>query len=188
MKTEFECRFLDTNIEEMRRKLQDLGYKCEKPEFLMRRLVFNLPETDDYKHWIRLRDEGDEITITHKSKSKGDKDIASLKETMTSVGNFDEMKEFLLSIGFVHLPLQENRREMWTKGDIEVCIDTWPGLKTYTEIESTSEEKVRNAAQELGFQWDEAMFGNVSEVYKKTLGLTRDEWEPFCCFAASQWS
>mgnify|MGYP001031532328 CR=1 FL=1 len=53
-------------------------------------------------------------------------------------------------------------------------IDTWPTIPTYLEIEGTSEEDVKKAAEILGFSWEQAEFRGaravIEEVYGKPVG------------------
>ena len=60
---------------------------------------------------------------------------------------------------------------MWVRNGVEVTIDTWPGLKPFAEIEGSTEIIVREVSQELGFDFEKAMFGSIDLVYEKELGI-----------------
>ena len=166
MKTEFECRFTNIDMDAMRKKLRDLGFELTQPEHLMRRKIFSLPDIGGARRWLRLREQAGGATLTLKLKGAAT-NILSMKEVEVSVGDFALMGELLESAGHKCDSYEENRREKWLKGGIEVCLDTWPGLAPFAEIESDSEENVRTAAAELGFDWKDAMFKSVIEVYEK---------------------
>lgn len=183
MKTEFECRFLDINIEEMRGKLAAAGFTCTQTEVLQKRAIFNIPNIEGYSQWLRLRDEGSKITLTLKRKSTGVKDVASLGEIEVPVGDFESVRQILNAAGLVNNPLEENKREKWERGNVEVCLDTWPALNPFAEIESDNEESVKSCTKELGFDWDMAEFGNVAEVYEKLMGLSLEDFQSCCNFA-----
>ncbi|MEV8631459.1 hypothetical protein AB0395_07355 [Streptosporangium sp. NPDC051023] len=61
-------------------------------------------------------------------------------------------------------------REEWSLDDVTFDIDTWPGLSTFVEIEGPDEATVRRAASLLGFDYSEARFGSVDEIYKSEMG------------------
>jgi hypothetical protein len=61
---------------------------------------------------------------------------------------------------------QESRRETWQIDDVEVVLDEWPWLQPFIEIEGASEERVREVAGQLGFAWEDAVFGAVTQAYE----------------------
>ena len=177
MKTEFECRFININLDEMRAKLAVSGFACTQPEFLMQRQVFKIPTGDFNREWLRLRHEFDGVSLTYKSRAHGGTNsVSSAREIEISVGNFDDTRELLLASGMIQINSTENKREKWVKDNIEICLDTWPGLEPYCEIESDSEDTVRQASASLGFDYNDAMFGNVVEVYERVLGIPTDKF------------
>ncbi|MDR0449356.1 MAG: class IV adenylate cyclase [Rickettsiales bacterium] len=182
MKTEFECRFIGIDINDLRTRLTDARFTLAEPERLMKRKIFFLSPKDGAMRWFRLRDQGDKTTLTLKSKGDISQGISSMKEIECDVGDFETMAELLAESGLKLNSFEENRREKWTKDGAEVCLDTWPGLKTFAEIEAASEQMVKLAAAELGFDWSDAMFGNVMEVYGKELGIGMDKVHGNCTF------
>jgi len=180
MQTEFECRFTNINIDDMRVRLTASGFELAEPEHLMRRKIFSLPDIDGVRRWLRLRDQGNDTTLTLKIKGAA-LNISAMKEIEVSVGDFALMAELLESSDMVCNAYEENKREKWTKDNVEICLDTWPGLAPFAEIESDSENAVRTAAAELGFDWKDAMFGNVMEVYEKN-GISMANVHASCTF------
>lgn len=183
MKTEFECRFTDINKDEIRARLTAAGFAQVHPERMMRRMIFMLPEKFGARRWLRLRDEGDKTTLTLKLKGDLSAGAASMKEIECEVGDFELMGELLQAADNTLNAVEENLREKWTRGAAEACIDTWPGLNAFLEIESDSENSVKSISAELGFDYADAMFGNVMEVYMDKLGLTLPEVQACCTFA-----
>ena len=90
------------------------------------------------------------------------------------VNDFDAACTFFEECGMKMKSYQETLREVWTRDGIEATIDTWPGLKPFVEIEGESEEIVRKASQDLGFDFNDALFGSVDVVYKKELDIPFD--------------
>jgi len=181
MQTEFECRFINVDAGDMRTRLADAGFKLIQPVHLMRRKIFTLPDTDGMHRWLRLRDQCEGPTLALKLKGKSTS-VSAMQEIEVIIGDFTLMGELLESAGLECSAYEENRREKWEKGMVEVCIDTWPGLEPFAEIEADCEDAVRSAAAELGFDWNNAMFGNVTEVYEKK-GISLDDIHKSCTFA-----
>jgi adenylate cyclase class 2 len=164
MKTEIEVKFLDVDFSELRQRLASLGAVCEQPMRLMRRAVIQ-NETTGSDAYIRVRDEGDKVTLTYKSFES--LSLHGASEIETTVGDFDSAVEILSRGGMKAGSYQESRRETWKLGEAEVVLDEWPWLKPYIEIEGESEEIVREAASKLGFDWEaQAVFGDIMVAYR----------------------
>jgi adenylate cyclase class 2 len=172
MEIEFEATFLDINKEEVRKKLETIGAKLVKPEFMQRRYTFNLPKGFyNPTSWVRVRDEQDKITMTYKE-VKG-KNIKDQKEITLEINDLETGKEFLEKIGCRGKSYQETKRELWKIDGVEICIDTWPFLESFVEVEGKSEEKVKEVSLKLGFDYSKAFFASTTEFYKLKYGLSR---------------
>ena len=69
MKTEYEATFLNIDRKILTEKLRRIGAVLERPEYMQRRVTFELPrEKRNDSTWLRVRDEGDKITLTCGSK------------------------------------------------------------------------------------------------------------------------
>jgi adenylate cyclase, class 2 len=165
METEYEAKFLDVDKAEVRARLKAKGAILKRPEFLQRRWVLDMPIGLEAKNtWLRVRDEGDKITMTWKSQQGGK--IDDQKELELQVDNFDNAVEFLEKLGCPPESYQETKRELWNFNNAKITIDTWPFVEPFVEVEGDSEEVVREAAISLGFDWQKAWFDSVSAVYR----------------------
>lgn len=164
MKTEYEAKFVKINIESVRQKLRSLGGALEKPMRLMRRVTIDTPAMKARHGYLRVRDEGDRVTITYKQFDNSSIDGA--KEYEVCVDNFEEAIAILDATGLTYTSFQESKRETWKLGDVEIVIDEWPWLSPYLEIEADSEQAVKATAKALGFLWNEALFGDVMVAYR----------------------
>lgn len=166
MQTEIEAKFLNVDHDKVREKLKSVGAVCEQPMRLMRRAMFDYPDDrfqkDDHSKRLRVRDEGDKITVTYKQKNS----TSYVYEVETTVGSYDEMVKIFEAIGFKTFSFQESRRETWHHNNVEVVLDEWPWLNSYIEIEGKSEPEIISVAKELGFNWSEAFFGSVDTAYR----------------------
>ena len=66
MKTEIEVKFLNVDHDKMRQQLTDVGGRLVTPMRDMRRALIETPDMIKREGFIRLRDEGDRITLTYK--------------------------------------------------------------------------------------------------------------------------
>jgi len=170
IKIEYKTKFINIDKEKLRKKLKEIGAKLVKPEFLQKRAVFHLPKGHQVKGgWLRVRDEEDKITMSLKVVD-GDK-IENQKEICLNVNNFKNAELFLTTIGCKKKAYQENKREIWILGGVEITIDEWPFLEPFVEIEGKSEKVVKETAKKLGFNYKEALFCSVDVLYNKKYGI-----------------
>jgi len=161
---EIEAKFINIDIEQMRSRLLECGAVCEKPMRLMKRVVYH--QANDHDAFIRVRDEGDKITMTYK-RFLDSTAIDGVVEVETTVGDFDDAATILDQTGLYREAYQETRRETWQLDGVEIMIDEWPWIEPFVEIEGESEEAVRTVSEKLGFDWSKAVFGGVASVYTK---------------------
>ncbi|MFA5777988.1 MAG: CYTH domain-containing protein [Candidatus Paceibacterota bacterium] len=171
MKNEIEATFLSVNKDSVRTKLKEAGFELKTPEYMMRRKTFDFsPIAPGRSKWGRVRQESDKITMTVKEvRGLG---INDTYETEIVVNDFDAASALFEACGFPAKAFQENMREVWTREEVEVTIDTWPSLKPFVEIEGENEDIVKKVSEELGFDFDKAVFGSIDLVYEKELGVS----------------
>lgn len=175
MNTEYEAKFPNINKDQIRAKLKQVGAKLVRAEFRQKRVIFSPP---NYKQgeWLRVRDEGDKITMSYKYVPWGDKNkIEDQKEVCLRVDNFDEALEFLKNIGCKKKSYQETKREIWKLGDAEITLDTWPYLEPLLEIEASSEKMVKAVSKKLGFDYKKAKFCAIDQIYHEKYGTPLDQ-------------
>ncbi|PJE64498.1 MAG: adenylyl cyclase [Candidatus Ryanbacteria bacterium CG10_big_fil_rev_8_21_14_0_10_43_42] len=170
MKTEYEATFTNIDKEWMRSKLKESGAILVRPEFLQRRVTFNLPNGVIIQGgWLRVRDEGDKITLSLKA-VHGD-GIESQKEILLTVDDFNQAAGLLTILGCKQKSYQETKRELWKIGAVEITIDEWPFLEPFVEVEGSSEAEVKSTSELLGFDYNDALFCAVGTLYSKKYGI-----------------
>jgi len=173
MKTEYEATFTNIDKQDIRERLRKIKGKLIRPEFLQKRIVFSLPKGNEIKGgWVRVRDEGDKITMS--LKVVDDITIESQKEICLKIDNFKEAEEFLTILGCQKRAYQENKRELWKIAGVEVTIDEWPFLEPFVEIEGESEESVKHIAEKMGFDYQKALFCSIDSLYSKKYNFSED--------------
>lgn len=169
---EIEITYIDIDTKKIEEKLLALG--AEKVgDYHYKRIVFDYPDfrLDKESAWIRLRDEGDKITLTFKQrlgenlrdKLDGDE---GMYERETTVGDFEATREILLKMGLVEKMYQENKRERYILDGVECDIDTWPLLDPYLEIEGKNWDEVFATAEKLGLKKEAGKKISTNQIYR----------------------
>ncbi|XVS65997.1 CYTH domain-containing protein [Actinosynnema sp. CA-299493] len=170
MNPEYEARFTNIDVKGKVEVLRDRGAVCVLPRTLMKRVVFKNEEIARKGGWLRLRDQGNSVTLTYKQTNSEQSSIDSILEAEVQVSDFAAAQHLLEAMGFKALRYQENYREEWELDGVKYDFDTWPSLPTFLEIEGSDEESVRLAAKALELPFEDAVFGSVDEVYESVLG------------------
>lgn len=174
MKIEYEATFPNINKDEARQRLKTAGAELVRPEFLQKRSTFNLPKGHEIEGgWLRVRDEQDKITMTLKVVKAGK--IEEQKEITLKVDDYAQAEYFLQSIGCEKKSYQETKRELWMLENVEICIDEWPFLEPYVEVEGNNEESVKNISTKLGFDYSRALFCSVDVLYRMKYGMPEEK-------------
>jgi adenylate cyclase class 2 len=174
MDTEIEAKFLNVDHDALRALLGKLGAAQEYPSRFMQRVNLDYPDRRLEKQsngWLRIRDEGDKVTLTYKQVENWDS-IHGTREIETTVQDFENTKNIFLTIGFEQKSYAETKREKWHLGDVEVVLDEWPWVQPFCEIEGPNEAAVKETAEKLGLDWTKALFGSVEPVYRAEYDVT----------------
>jgi len=126
---EIEVKFLNIDPKETEKKLKEAG--AEKVfDKVYRRKVFDYPDLrlNDRGAYLRLRDEGDKITLTLKQRlgvksHDGKTNDEGMEEIEIKVSDFEKTAELLTKMGLKEKFYEENRRIRHQLDDIEFDID-----------------------------------------------------------------
>ena len=168
---EIEVKFLDINPKKIEEKFKNIGAQKVFDD-LYRRKVFDYPDLrlDKAGSWIRLRDEGDKVTLALKQRIGIGADEKthdkSMEEIEVEVSDFDKTAEILLRAGFIQKHYVENRRIRYQLDDIEFDIDFYPLIEPYLEIEAPSWEKINEAISLLGFNPEDKKIFSTYQIYE----------------------
>ena len=169
---EIEVKFLNIDAEAIQKKLKDIGAK-KMFNRIYRRKVYDYPDLrlNDAGAWVRVRDEGDQVTMTFKQRKEAAKDGGKsndkgMDEVEIVVSDFDKAAIFLDKIGLKQKFYEENRRIRWVKDNIEFDIDYWPMLKPYLEIEAVSWADIDKGIALLGLNPKDKKIFATFQVYQ----------------------
>jgi len=175
MNIEFEATYLDVDKEKFRVILKEKGVKLVRLEYKQKRYNFDLQSLGrGFWEWVRIRDEGDKITMAYKN-IPSDSSIEEQKEIEFEISDMEKAVEFLKILGARVTNYSENLRERWQLDDVEIDIDTWPFLETYVEIEGKNKNEVKIVSEKLGFDFKDAKFCGAGQVYEMKYGVHPDK-------------
>ena len=178
---EFEIKFLEVDVLELEKKLVKIGAK-KAGEYDYIRVLMDYPDErlNKVEAWVRLRTDGKESTLTYKQRLGAGSDDGSvldvgMKEIEVLVDSYEKTFEILKAIGLTVKREEKNKRIRYTRGDTVFDIDFWPFIPPYLEIESTSLEKAKESARELGFDPKDRYICTAKQVFFK-YGIDKDEY------------
>lgn len=163
MPIEHEAKILDIDSDAMQRLILDKGGQ-KLGERFMRRYVYDITPGDQSK-WIRLRDTGDETTLTVKQITSDA--IDGTHEIEVGVDDFAATNALLNVLGFTAKSYQETKRTSFILDGAQVEIDTWPQIPPYLEIEAGSKDEVIRVAALLGRTEADLTGENTIKIYAR---------------------
>jgi adenylate cyclase class 2 len=175
---EFEGRILDLDLHEFYKKLKACNATKLTDLSLYRRSVFKLCDIE--RGFVRVRDEGDKVTMT----AKIYKDPKFPTESELSIHDtFEHGQDFLRSLNLTEKAYHETMREKWSipksnnnkKQLCEVAIDRIPGLPLYAELECKTEADLKKTCKLLGVTYKNLGFGGYGNVYQHYYGIAPSE-------------
>lgn len=161
MPIEHEAKILGIDPRTAERKILDKG-GSKLGERFMRRYVYDITPGDESK-WIRLRDNGNGITLAVKHIT--DDSIDGTHEVEVTVSDFTATNELLKLMGFMPKSYQETKRVSFTLEGAQLEIDTWPLIPPYLEIEAATTEDVIRVAELLGYAESDLTGENTIKIY-----------------------
>ena len=157
----------------------------------MRRKNFDYPDgrlDKELNGWVRVRDEGDKITLSYKQLNS--RDLHGTEEVSIEVDNFDSACQFLIAVGFDQKSYQETKRESWQLGGVSIELDEWPWIKPFVEMEGPTEASLKQVSESLSLDWRKALHGSVENAYQAEYDFSEaeiDAWPEIKFGTAPDW-
>jgi adenylate cyclase class 2 len=171
MSIEFEAKFLDIDVNLMRKKLNKISAIIVHKKKLYKRRVFGRC-TKDIPGYSRVRKEGSNTTMTikiYKDPKFPEEHEINIKD------DFETGVSFMNALGLETKAYQESIREKWSHPLVhEITFDTIPGLPTYMEIDCTSEDKLNEVIKLLSLDESKKRFGAFDHTYLEYYGIPLD--------------
>jgi adenylate cyclase class 2 len=173
MTKEYEAKFLNIDVDSIKNKLRENGAKKIHDPLKFYRLIFKrCEEKGDNPGFVRVRNEGNKITMT--TKIFNDKKFP--EECEVSINeSFEKGCEFLRAIGIEEKSSQETIREKWSH-DLahEITFDIVPGLPIYMEIDCTSEANLNKFVSLLELDKTNMKYGSFDKTYTEYYDIPSD--------------
>jgi adenylate cyclase class IV len=161
---EIEARWINLDPKDIISRLKKIKAK-KTGSYFFREWIFAYPEWRAQQRRVRVRTDGTTSWLTYKANPSWN--IDSTQEIEVIISSADEMVSMMKAMEIPLLRYQEKKRESFEIGDIVFDVDFWPKIPMVLEIESTSEERVREGAQMIGLDWKDAIFVDQAIVHKK---------------------
>ena len=165
MSTEIEAKLKVDSLQEIKRKLDELG-----AEFLEEQLQTDyyfddanseLTKTD---RCLRLRRQmvgrSEKFFLTYKG-AKEKNEFKKRQEIEIEVGDADSVEKLLSELGYEKALVFEKKRRIWRLGGCVVALDELSLLGSFVEIEGPDGESIADAQRNLGL----ANLPHIGESY-----------------------
>jgi len=178
MCTEIEAKLKVDSLQEVKRKLDELGAEFQE-EQLQTDYHFDdasaaLTNTD---RCLRVRRQtvgnSKRFFLTYKG-AKEESNFKKRQEIEIEIKDADSAQKLLSALGYEKVLVVEKKRRLWRLGDCEISLDRLPLLGNFVEIEGPDDEKITDAQRSLGL----ADLPHITESYaslvaKKQIGDSR---------------
>lgn len=164
MNKEIEARFINLSHQEIEEKLTTLNAQ-KIGSYFFQEWIFAYPEWAKDSRRLRVRTDGETTWLTYKANATWEVD--STEEVETEVSSAEEITKIIKAIGIPLLRYQEKKRIAYVINGIKFDLDFWPKIPMVLEIESSSEEQVREGAKLLNLKWEDAIFLDLQLLHRE---------------------
>lgn len=165
---EVEVKILDINVEEIKKKLLELGAKkIFDGKIHYKTFDFSDNFLRNKRQHLRVRKMGDKVEVTHKGTPEQVDGFKIRREIETHVEDFDAMCEIFEKLGMSRVYEAEKLRQTYKLENAKIEFDTYPGIKTYLEIETSDEKELMKTVQALGFTMDQTRAIGAQDLLKE---------------------
>lgn len=173
-KLEQEVKFQIVDLDNLRKKLEELGGELKQSRTFERNLRFDTADGRLSASFQVLRLRHDTRSrLTYKGPSDLSSEVNSRRELEFEVSNFDTAREFLEVLGYQISIIYEKYRGAYMLGDVEISLDEMP-FGTFIEIEGPDTQSIRDIARKLGLDWDQRIvlgYMTIFQILKERLRL-----------------
>jgi len=163
---EIEVKILEVDVNEITQKLKKLGAK-KVFDGEMDTCIFDYPDRSIWKNngLFRLRKKGDCTELTFKKKAKT-KIVKSAEELEVNVSDFETTRKIIKLLGLKEHTRVAKHRTSYSLKDAHFELDTYPGIPTFLEIETTSAKKIKEYVNMIGFTMKDTKAWSGRDVFK----------------------
>lgn len=168
--TEIEARWVNLDQEVIESKLKERG-ATHLGNFLYREWIFWNDSWWSDRRRLRVRTNGEKTWLTYKANLSAQYALDNTQEVEIEVSSPEDAVK-IVELSDVQLRRQQEKKiHRYQLGEAFVELNFWPKIPMVLEIEAPSKEGVKQAAQELGLSWDDALYICQLTVHKEIYGV-----------------
>lgn len=169
-KLEIEVKIKVDQIEEIKRKIINLGFWTIAPYSFERNILFDTKDERlrNNRLLLRLRKVNNKYIVTLKRPPGQSPDTSNYKireETEIEVSDFENTKTIFAGLGFEVFFIYEKYREIYDNGQVKIMMDHTP-IGDFIEIEGDA-DKIDQAAAQLGYNKADYITDNYMTLFRK---------------------
>lgn len=158
---EYEIRIYNIDENKIKKILMDNNAILIQKKTIMPLIVYDHP-TKEKDSYIRIRNEGHEITLT----TKTELDSKYPVEREVVINSMEEGDAILKMLGCTVRYKIEKIREIYKlDGCKEIVFDSYAGIPTYMEIDCEDEENLIKISKLLGYSIDDHDSRKLADIY-----------------------
>jgi len=162
---EVELKFLNIDIDQIKQKLIGLGAKLifdtQIESYSFYGNGFHI--SDSKMKYLRVRKVNDEVTITYKSPTK-ESEMSNRKEIEIKVDDFDKAISLIEKMGLNKDKIFKKNRSHYELKNIHFELDTLENIPTFLEIETQTEQEMKEICLKLKLNISEGRKGTIVEI------------------------
>jgi len=169
-KLEYEIRVYDINERKIKKILKENDAIKVQKKTIMPLIVYEHP-TNKKDVYIRIRDEGYEITLTVKTNLKS----KFVVEREVIINSVEEGHAILTLLGCkVKYKIEKIREVYRLPGCKEIVFDSYAGAPTYMEIDCHNERSLKKMAKLLGYKLEDHDTRFLPDIYYELYGIPKN--------------
>jgi adenylate cyclase, class 2 len=164
---EIEVKFYTPDLVSIESRLQAAGYSLGEPRVHEFNLRFDTPDRalTGAQRILRLRKDR-QVHLTYKGPGIDEEGVRKRHELEVTVSSFETCRAVLEALGYEVSFIYEKYRTTYQLQEILVALDETP-FGNFVEVEGPSSEKIREAARQLGLDWDERILHSYIFLFNR---------------------
>ena len=164
---ELEVKYYVTNLEKLRRRLQELDAREVQPRIWENNLRFDTPggELGRAMQVLRLRYDT-EARLTFKGPAESQDGVRLRKEIEFAVSDFRSARVFLEALGYQVTMIYEKYRAVYDLDGVSVTLDELP-YGDFVEIEGPTTIAIQEVNKQLGLDWSARIFESYVFLFER---------------------
>ncbi len=164
---EIEAKFYLSNLDGLRRRLEQSGAELAKPRVREINLRFDTPgqALSARGQVLRLRQDS-AIRMTYKGPAEAGQSVAVRREIEFQVSDLEAATHLLEALGYEVMVMYEKFRTTYHFGGAEITLDEMP-YGSFSEIEAPDAETIHTLADQLGLDWEARINASYLDLFRR---------------------